>query len=132
MAVNFGYKLINFQTTFNSLAVAVKRDWLNDNAYRDSLIRRFNFAVSTCHKFYSAYLASMGVTVFYPKEVFRNIFQAQVLDESETVLCLEMLDDCNLIPYAYEEEVAAAIADRIVSYEPVLAKLAAKATELVS
>ncbi len=132
MNKDLGSKLKNFTKAYNALAVVFPLDWRDNDITRDSLIQRFEFTIETCWKFYQVYLSSKGVEAPYPKDVFRKVLESNLINETEAELCLEMVDDRNLTSHTYEEDLAAAIADRIVSYEPVLAKLAAKAAELVS
>jgi|GEM_PF-3414630 len=124
------YKFTNFDHSVKTLCVALARDWRSNDMYRDSVIRRFKLSLNSCLTFFHAYLTVNAIDIIYPKDIFRNIFMFGYISEREAELCLGMIDEQKLLPLAYEEDLAAQISDRIVEYQPVLAKLAAKAQEL--
>lgn len=116
-------KLNNFSKTIAGLESAFNRNWLKDDCLRDSVIRRFVFAVETCWKYYQAYFLTQGEKINFSKDVFRKAREAGLLNEDEAVLALEMIDDRNMTSHTYEESLAQEISERVLVYFPILQKL---------
>ncbi|MGD9511717.1 MAG: HI0074 family nucleotidyltransferase substrate-binding subunit [Geminicoccaceae bacterium] len=78
-----------------------------DRRSRDSVILNFMLTYETAWKALKAALAEQGVEAGYPKEVFRQAFQAGWLPAEAPWLA--MIEDRNLIAHTYNERTAEAI-----------------------
>jgi nucleotidyltransferase substrate binding protein (TIGR01987 family) len=86
-------------------------------AYRDSVIKRFEFSYDLTWKFLKTYLEiTFSITALSPKKVFRECFDQNILDEQETQQFLDMVDDRNLTAHTYSEDMSEQISLRIISY----------------
>jgi len=88
---------------------------------RDAAIQRFEYTFEVAWKLLREHLrVKEGIISNSPKTCFRNAFKADLLDEKETVLALEMTDDRNRTVHTYHEEVATAIFARIPEYSQIM------------
>lgn len=77
---------------------------------RDACILRFQLAFEATWKYAQAYLKQEdGIEVASPRKVVRSCFEAGYLSENITEICLEMIDDRNLVVHTYDQELAEAI-----------------------
>ena len=84
---------------------------------RDASIQRFEYTFEALWKATQLYLREEeGLTVGSPKRVVRASFQVDLLNEDQTRLALEMVDDRNLTVHTYNETLAEAIYSRIPGY----------------
>lgn len=91
---------------------------------RDAAIQRFEYCFEIGGKFLKEFLRSQeGVICNSPKACFREAFKNGLLDESETVLALQMTDDRNLTSHTYHDEIADEIFSRLKQYSSLLNKL---------
>lgn len=89
---------------------------------RDAVIQRFEFTFEAVWKTAKSYLAVVeGIEAASPKGVIRACREVGILDESDAVLALNMVDDRNLTVHTYNEPLAVAIYSRILDYQPLLA-----------
>ncbi len=65
-----------------------------------------------------------------PKSCIREFFSAGYLDEDDTKLLLQMIDDRNLTSHTYKEEIAEDIFSRFEKYIPILEKIILKIKEI--
>jgi len=92
-------------------------DEYSSDVVRDASIQRFEYTFEALWKATQLYLREEeGLTVGSPKGVVRAAFQVNLLDEGQTRLALEMVDDRNLTVHTYNETLAKAIYSRIPSY----------------
>ncbi|MBA3954319.1 nucleotidyltransferase substrate binding protein [Candidatus Dependentiae bacterium] len=90
-------------------------------AYRDSVIKRFEFSYDLTWKLLKAYLeTNYSVLVASPKKVFRECFDQNFITEEEARQFLNMADDRNLTTHTYSEDMAEQISIRIVVYYEVM------------
>lgn len=95
--------LVNFGRALRALEQALAED-TGDRRSRDSVILNFMLTYETAWKALKAALAEQGVEAAYPKEVFRQAFQAGWLGAEEPWLA--MIADRNLIAHTYNERTA--------------------------
>lgn len=85
---------------------------------RDSVILNFMLTYETAWKALRAALAEQGVEAGYPKEVFRQAFQAGWLPAEAPWLA--MIQDRNLIAHTYNERTAVEIRRHVDDAAPAL------------
>ncbi len=91
---------------------------------RDAAIQRFEYCFEIGWKFLKEFLRSQeGIICNSPKSCFREAFKNGLLDESETILALQMTDDRNQTSHTYHEEIADEIFSRLNQYAALLNKL---------
>lgn len=91
---------------------------------RDAAIQRFEYCFEIGWKCLKEWLRSKeGIICNSPKSCFREAFKNGLLEESETVLALEMTDDRNLTSHTYHEEIADEIFSRLKLYASLLNRL---------
>lgn len=95
--------LANFSRALTALEQALAED-TGDRRSRDSVILNFMLTYETAWKALKAALAEQGVEAAYPKEVFRQAFQAGWLAAEEPWLA--MIADRNLVAHTYNERTA--------------------------
>ncbi|MEI2664094.1 HI0074 family nucleotidyltransferase substrate-binding subunit [Rossellomorea sp. LJF3] len=88
---------------------------------RDAAIQRFGFSFEASWKAAKQYLYDIeGVDIGSPKGVIRSCREVQLLEDDETVLALEMVNDQNLTVHTYNEEVAIKIHSNLHRYYALL------------
>ena len=84
---------------------------------RDAAIQRFEYTFEIFWKLVKEYLYNYeGIECNSPKSCFREASSVGLLNEEQTITCLEMTDDRNLTSHTYVEEVAGSIYERIRDY----------------
>jgi len=84
---------------------------------RDAAIQRFEYTFEIFWKLMKEYLYNYeGIECNSPKSCFREALSVGLLNEEQTVTCLEMTDDRNLTSHTYVEEVAESIYEKIRDY----------------
>jgi len=74
---------------------------------RDAAIQRFEYTFEAFWKFLREYLREKeGLIVNSPKSCFREIFSIGLLNEEETLKCLDMTDRRNETAHTYKEKIA--------------------------
>jgi len=98
-------------------------------ALRDSFIKRFEYSIDTLWKYLKLYLqVKHGSEQKSPKTVFKECFRVGIIDEEETKLSLEMVDDRNMTTHTYNENVAQEIFDLIPKYHELMQSILKKAS----
>jgi len=94
---------------------------------RDAAIQRFEFTLEACWKLAQLYLYQKeGLELNSPKAIARGFFQILFLDEKETSLFIQMVDDRNLSTHTYNEELANTIFKHLPAYLKLLQKIVEK------
>lgn len=84
---------------------------------RDAVIQRFEYTFEIFWKLTKEYLYNYeGIECNSPKSCFREALSVGLLNEEQTITCLEMTDDRNLTSHTYVEEVAESIYEKIRDY----------------
>lgn len=117
----------NYLYVLEQLKVAVElyRNHPENDLYRDGLLRRFVLTAELSWKFLQRYLEDQGViSGETPKFILKEAYSAGFIQDE--VVWLSVLHDWNQVPYAYVEETAKEIAQRICeTFLPVFQALAA-------
>ncbi len=88
-------------------------------AYRDSVVKRFEYCADNIWKYIRLYLEEVKLVSFKtnsPKDTFRTAFQAKFLTEEQTELALEMITSRNHTSHIYKEEFADFVATKAPVY----------------
>ena len=87
---------------------------------RDAAIQRFEYTTEIVWKCLQLFLkGTEGIECYSPKSCMREARNVGLLNEKETVVALQMVDDRNATSHTYHEEVA----DRIYAKLPDYARL---------
>ncbi|TVR01123.1 MAG: nucleotidyltransferase [Desulfovibrionales bacterium] len=88
-----------------------------DTVERDAAIQRFEYTFEAVWKAGRSYLLEVeGIDAASPKKVLRKLRAVGLLDDEQTALGLEMVDDRNLTSHTYHEGLAEGIYDKLVGY----------------
>lgn len=91
---------------------------------RDAAIQRFEYTTEALWKCLQAYLQEKeGIECYSPKSCLREARNVGLLDEGETVLAMEMIDDRNMTSHTYREEVAETIYGKLSGYAALMKKM---------
>lgn len=119
--------IANLKEALDDFAILVKSENYTQKAYRkerDSLVKRFELAVDTLWKYLKFYIQKeAGIVHNSPKEVFRECARARLLDESEVILALKMVDSRNEATHIYREVIAEELTHAIPVYYVLMEKL---------
>ena len=93
-------------------------------AFQDSVIQRFEYTLDEIWKYVKEYISNKyGIKVKSPKETFREAFKQNIINEQETKLALEMVDDRNETSHKYDMAKAKDISKSIPTYYDFFVKL---------
>ncbi|MEK6565086.1 MAG: HI0074 family nucleotidyltransferase substrate-binding subunit [Bacteroidota bacterium] len=93
-------------------------------ANRDAAIQRFEYTTEAVWKCLQSYLKEEeGIECYSPKSCLREAKSVGLLDDQETVLALQMIDDRNMTSHTYHEKVAEKIFGMLPQYAKVMEKL---------
>lgn len=119
--------IANLKEAVDDFVLLVKSESYTQKAYCkefDSLVKRFELAIDTLWKYLKFYLQKeAGVVHHSPKEVLRECARVGLLDESEAVLALKMIDSRNEATHIYREVIAEELAHVIPVYYVLMDKL---------
>jgi nucleotidyltransferase substrate binding protein (TIGR01987 family) len=113
----------NERMTLTKKALAVFNEALASpysKIVRDAAIQRFKFTLESLWKLAQRFLIlNEGLEVGSPKGVVRSCFQADVLNEEQTNILLQAIDDRNLTVHTYNEQLAEHIYKNLALYQPI-------------
>lgn len=115
-----GSRLVKVSNALKALEEIAFTPVGQDRAYIDATIQRYEFTIELFWKFLKAILESKGVEVQYPKDVLKESYQGQLIDDE--AIWLSMLNDRNLTSHTYDQALADQIYERIKTYIPILRK----------
>lgn len=93
-------------------------------AFQDSVIKRFEYSLDITWKYVKEYISkNFGIVVKSPKETFRESFKQDLLNQQETELALNMVDDRNETTHRYDLVRANEISSVIPKYYDLLINL---------
>ena len=96
-------------------------------AFRDSVIKRFEFCYDLTWKFFKLYLQNnYGIDVTSPKKVFQECIKQNLVPADKADLLLETIEASNNSSHMYNEEVIHDIALRIPEYYDLFIKMTKK------
>ena len=127
----FMNKKKNLENAVQRLTEACNRDIHSNDAYLDSLIKRFEFSLELSWKYLRRVLIAEGyepTDVASPKQVIRAAYKMKIVEDGD--LWIDMIDKRNLSSHTYDEANALMIADLIINeyksaFHSVLIKLEA-------
>lgn len=91
---------------------------------RDAAIQRFEYTTEALWKCLQTYLQEKeGIDCYSPKSCLREAKNVGLLNEQETVMALDMVDDRNMTSHTYHEEIAEKIYKRLPQYANIMQKL---------
>jgi len=96
-------RYINLNKAYKQLSEAVNRYPNLSDLEKEGLIQRFEYTFELAWKTLKDYLESKGVTVAFPRDVFKEAFSSQIISEGE--VWIDMLDNRNMMAHTYEESV---------------------------
>ncbi len=112
----------NFEKAFLQLKEAIDRYEHLDDLSKEGLIKRFEYTFELAWKTLKDYLESNGVVAKFPREVLKQAFQAEIIDQGES--WIDMLEKRNLLAHTYDEKnFKLALETILTSYYPELIKL---------
>ncbi|MBU1167171.1 nucleotidyltransferase substrate binding protein [Patescibacteria group bacterium] len=92
---------------------------------RDAAIHRFEHTFEVLWKVMEVFLEEMeGIKCVSPKSCFRKSRNVLELSDEEIETCLKMTKDRNISTYAYSEEMAKSLYDKLEDYYKVSLKVA--------
>lgn len=111
----------NFQNAFGTLEFGVSVEKPNI-LEQQGIIHIFEFTFELSWKTLKDFLESKEVMVSYPRDVIKQAFQHEILEDGE--LWMEMLEQRNLMSHTYNEELAELALQKIKSsYFPAISQL---------
>ena len=119
-------KFEKFKKALISLEAIYSKSVQDDRANIDATIQRFEFTFELAWKFLKDYFLEQGIELNYPKEVIREVFSVNLIDNED--IWIKMLKDRNMTSHTYNEKLADEIYIRIKSYVPELRNLLDKVT----
>ncbi len=111
--IRWKQRFINFNKAFSQLDKAVDIVSQLDDLAKEGLIQRFEYTLELAWKTLKDYLESKGVIAIFPKDVIRQAFQTEIIENGE--LWMEMLQERNLLSHTYNEEIFRHSIDKIVN-----------------
>lgn len=91
---------------------------------RDAAIQRFEYTTEALWKCLQTYLQEEeGIECYSPKSCLREAKNVGLLNEEETVVALDMVDDRNLTAHTYHEEIAEKIYKKLPQHANIIQKL---------
>lgn len=102
-----------FKKATIALENALKLGELPEHAERDAVLLRFELAAELMPKVLRRVLSERGADVALPKDIVRAAREAGLVDESQAVTLLSIIDDRNRMVHDYSEEFAEGLYRRI-------------------
>lgn len=115
MVIVFPKKIAQFEKAFISLKKALRQK--RNEFVRDSIIQRFEFSSEMFWKTLKVYLfEEKGIDVSSPKDVMREARNIELLNDQETELAIQMINDRNQTSHTYDEDFALEIIEHVEDY----------------
>lgn len=96
---------------------------------RDSMIQRFEYCIDSLWKYLKVHIETVEkihLEIKSPRNIFKALCAAKILNEQDTELALEMLDARNATSHMYKEEQAEKLAAKIHEYYKLIAAIERK------
>lgn len=87
---------------------------------QDATLRRYKICFNLYWKTLKKFLASEGVELTTPKDVFRKAYQFNLIDDEK--MWIQMLHNWDRMLHLYTEEEAKIVLEKIFTYGPILEK----------
>ena len=115
MVVIFPKKLAQFQKGLVALKKSLEQE--RNEFVRDSIIQRFEFSSEMFWKTLKVYLLEeKGIDVRSPKDVMREARNVGLMNEEETELAIQMINDRNQTSHTYDEDFALEMIEHVEDY----------------
>lgn len=104
-----------------------KKEPLDAEVYRESLIHRFEFTFEAFWKYLKEYIKQnnlIEIEAPSPNKTFRNCLNQNLISHEEFDILRDATQDRNSTTHTYEEELAIIISERIINYCNVMEKIA--------
>jgi nucleotidyltransferase substrate binding protein (TIGR01987 family) len=101
--IRWKQRFANFKKAFAQLTEAVERIDVLSQLEKEGLVQRFEYTFELGWKTLKDYLESKGIDAKYPRDVIKESFRNELIDDGE--VWLEMLAKRNAMAHAYDEEV---------------------------
>jgi nucleotidyltransferase substrate binding protein (TIGR01987 family) len=112
----------NFEKAFKQLSEAHERLNQLDDLAKEGFIQRFEYTLELAWKTLKDYLEDQGFMVKFPREVIKQAFQVELIDDGE--IWMKMLKKRNLLAHTYNESLFyEALKDIKNEYYPEIKKL---------
>ena len=108
------------EKALQALEQIVNKPMETDRSNIDASIQRFEFSIELFWKVLKKIIESQGGKASFPKEVFGQAYEAELIDDEK--MWLQMLNDRNQTLHTYDEELANRIYENIKSYSPFMTK----------
>lgn len=104
--------------------VEMADDPLEYEAYRESIIQRFEYSYDLLWEYLKQFLlAYHDIKLNSPKKVFQECLKQKIISPDETILLEKIVADRNNTTHKYDEEAAEQISKSIIEYEKFLQSL---------
>jgi len=114
------YALGEFESAFLKLKEGA--DQARGELEKDGVIQRFEFTYELLWKTLKIFLQSKGLQAKTPRDVFREAFRLEWLDQEEVFL--NMMEDRNQTSHMYDEETSREIFNRVkTQYIPAIKRV---------
>lgn len=100
--IRWEQRFINFEKAFLLLKEAVSRYESLDDLSKEGLVQRFEYTFELAWKTLKDYLESKGVIAKFPRDVIKNAFQTELINNGEA--WIDMLEKRNLLAHTYDKK----------------------------
>ncbi len=100
--IHFQQRFNNFEKAFLQLKAAVDDVEHLSTLAKEGLIQRFEYTFELAWKTLKDYLESQSVDVKFPREVIKQSFQYQLLNNGD--IWMDMLEKRHLLAHTYDEQ----------------------------
>ena len=84
---------------------------------RDSMIQRFEYCVDLYWKYLKKYLENIvALKIIGPRPIIKESFSAELINEKEAEMSIEMITDRNITSHIYIEEIAENLVKKMPEY----------------
>ena len=92
----------NFSRAYSQLSAVVERVASLSDLEKEGMIQRFEYTFELAWKTLKDYLASQAVEASFPREVIKQSFHYELIDNGE--VWMDMLSKRNILAHTYNEE----------------------------
>jgi len=100
--IRWKQRFINFEKAFLQLKEAIEQFDKLDDLAKEGLVQRFEYTFELAWKTIKDYLESEGIVSQFPREVLKQGFHVNVLNNGE--VWIDMLEKRNLLAHTYDQD----------------------------
>ena len=100
--IRWEQRFINSEKAFSQLKNAIERYEYLDDLSKEGLVHRFEYTFELAWKTLKDYLESKGLITKFPREVLKNAFQTELINNGEA--WIDMLEKRNLLAHTYDRK----------------------------